>query len=267
VQDTDYIEAHFGRAIKPYLIDLRQNFTTTELRELMKLKSTHAIRLYLLVKSIYRADETYQVKVKDLRAMLIGETDKYSEYKFFKRDILKATQTILKDTSASFDIVEIKKGRSVDTLHIKPTNLIAVSAKEFDLSETTLALLEEHSVNLFRINEMLLSGEICEEYILYVVDIKLKDKKVKSPGGAIYKAIVEKHLWADFEKQKTKLKKQPFSLQLAAAVPIEEKASYTVISRADAEQMYEQEKPKYPFPGFVKAIKTGRNILVEGYSY
>lgn len=35
--------------------------------------------------------------------------------------------------------------------------------------------------------------------------------------------------------------------------------------------LYEEEKAmgkmKYPFPGFAKAMKTGRKILIQGYEY
>lgn len=265
VEETDYIEAEFGRKIKPYLIDLKEQFTQAELHEIITIKSSHAIRLYLLVKSLYRSGQVYTTTVNDLKMMLLGSTELYPEYKIFKRAILKQTQTLLADTSAAFEFEEERKGRSVEILHIKPCTYPKALSINCPLSDSLRSLLEEHKVNLTRIREMLLASEISESYILYVVEAKLKDSKVKKTGGAIYNAIVNKQLWAEYQLSLSR----PLRISAASSpmVAVEPKEMYTRISLADAQKMYEQEKPKYPFAGFVKAMKTGRKILVEGYIY
>ncbi|MDO1449547.1 replication initiation protein [Rhodocytophaga aerolata] len=271
VEDTDYIEAEFGRKIKPYLIDLKENFTQTELQEIIKLKSTHAIRIYLLIKTLYRSGQIYTTTVNDLKLMLLGTTERYREYKEFKKFILKQTQTALDNTTAAFDFEEERKGRAIETLYFKPKNQPKYIVANSNLTDSTKAILEAYQVNLSRINEMLADGEVTEAYILYVVDIKLKDKKVKKPGGAIYKAIIEKHLWTDFEKNKAKPKKLVTTPKVAPAGTDHVEQAIQVITMAQAEQMYAEEKKagttKWPFAGYVKGLKTGRSILVDGFVY
>jgi hypothetical protein len=274
VEGTDYIEADFGKRIKPYLIDLKEHFTQTELRELMKLKSSHAIRFYLLVKSIYRSGEVYTIKVNDLRLMLldqpkpkkikkeskeqIDDPKSYSEYKDFKKYILNKAQATLSKTSAAFVFDEKRVGRSVDTLFIRPVNYPTPKVATLVISDGLAAQLEELKVNTLKPSKMLSEGEISEDYIRYVISAKQKDKKVKRIGGAIYDAVVHKQLWDEFLASK----KKPVYSGVAKA-----DEAYTYISMDNAQQMFKEENPKYPFPGFVKALKTGRHILVEGYTY
>jgi hypothetical protein len=266
-EGTDYMTATFGTAVRPYLLQLRGNFTQAELRELMKLKSTYSIRLYMLVKSLFRAGQVYSTSFDDLKQMLIGNTDTYSMFRDFKRRVLQPTQKALEKTSAAFHYEEVRKGKAVASLRIWPVTYPNSIEASKVMADDLKATLDELKVNTARIIQMLESNEITEGYISFVIESKQKDKKVKKIGGAIHDAVVNKQLWEDYQNSLKKIVSTP--IRITAVNPSD--TDIKTISLHEAQQMYEEEKAagktKYPFGGFVKAIKIGRNILVQDYNY
>lgn len=266
-EGTDYMTATFGTAVRPYLLQLRGNFTQAELRELMKLKSTYSIRLYMLVKSLFRAGQVYTTSFDDLKQMLIGNTDTYPMFRDFKRRVLQPTQKALEKTSAAFHYEEVRKGKAVASLRIWPVTYPNSIESSKVMADGLKAKLDELKVNTSRIFQMLESKEITEDYVSFVIDYKQKDKKVKKIGGAIHDAVVSKQLWVDYQNSQKKIVSTAVSI--TAVNPSD--THFKTITLHEAQQMYEAEKEagktKYPFGGFIKAIKVGRNILVQDYNY
>ena len=102
-------------SLKPYLLELRENFTKYELINVLVLKSKYAIRLYELLKS-YLWKGSWEVNIKELRSVLEVE-DKYTEFKEFKRRIIvPAVNEINKYTDLDVKYSTIKKGKEVSKL-------------------------------------------------------------------------------------------------------------------------------------------------------
>lgn len=101
--------------MKPYLLQLKENFTRYELIYTLYFKSKYTIRLYELVKSIhYRELEEYRhtLSLDELRKALGGET--YTEYRDFKRRVLDvAVNEINAHSDKQVSYTPIKKGRNV----------------------------------------------------------------------------------------------------------------------------------------------------------
>lgn len=101
--------------MKPFLLQLKQNFTSYELLWTLHFKSKYTIRLYELVKSIHfhdLADYQRRYSVDELKRLLGGE--RYKEYRDFKRRVLVPSVKEINqysDKDVAFD--EVRRGRKV----------------------------------------------------------------------------------------------------------------------------------------------------------
>ena len=107
------IRIRLDEDMKPYLLQLKKNFTRYELIWTLHFKSKYTIRLYELLKS-YHYDEREEYRkefsVDDLRTML--DADTYKDYKNFKsRVLVKAIQEIndYSDKIVSFEEVKVRR--------------------------------------------------------------------------------------------------------------------------------------------------------------
>ena len=126
--DDGYIRIKLDADMKPYLLQLRENFTQFELIYTLKMKSKYSIRLYELIKSIHYNElkeyvRTY--KVEELKVLLDGTS--YNTFKDFHQRVLKpAVEEINKFTDKIINYEQIKNGRK--TIAIQFT----IGSKEAD---------------------------------------------------------------------------------------------------------------------------------------
>ncbi|MDP4085792.1 MAG: replication initiation protein [Bacillota bacterium] len=107
------IDIRFDPFLRPYLLQLKKEFTSYKLENVVKLKSSYAIRIYELLKQYEKLKER-SFRLVDLRKML-GAEDVYPAYGNFKQRVLVPAQKELKKkTDINFEIEEIKVGRRVD---------------------------------------------------------------------------------------------------------------------------------------------------------
>ena len=105
----------FAPALKPYLLELKKNFTSYALENVLSLKSTYSIRIYELLKQYEKIGER-KFKVSTLKSILKVEK-MYASYGDFKKRTIQAAQKELKEKcDICFEIEEIKKGRSVEEI-------------------------------------------------------------------------------------------------------------------------------------------------------
>ncbi|EIJ77621.1 putative replication initiator protein (plasmid) [Bacillus methanolicus PB1] len=109
------IDIRFDPFLRPYLLELKKEFTSYKLENVVKLKSSYAIRIYELLKQ-YEKLQKRTFFLDDLRKML-GAEDIYPAYGNFKQRVLVPAQKELKKkTDISFEIEEIKVGRRVNKI-------------------------------------------------------------------------------------------------------------------------------------------------------
>lgn len=138
------IDVRFDPFLRPFLLELKKNFTSYRLENVVKLKSSYAIRLYELLKQYEKIRER-MFTLDDLRNIL-GADDIYPAYGNFKQRILVPAQNELKDkTDIQFDIAEYKTGRKVDRVKFiirgrtsgeKPTRVFEERLSEFQAANT-----------------------------------------------------------------------------------------------------------------------------------
>lgn len=109
------IKIRLDEDMKPYLLQLKQNFTQYELIYTLHFRSKYTIRFYELLKSIhFRELETYirRYSIDELRRILGAEI--YTQYRDFKRRVLEPSVKEVNDYSdKTVSSEEIKNGRRV----------------------------------------------------------------------------------------------------------------------------------------------------------
>lgn len=119
-RNNGIIEIRLDEDLKPFLLNLKSNYTQYELFYALHFKSKYTIRLYELIQSIHYDElneysRTY--KVEDLQALL--DAEKYREYKNFKARVLApAVQEINQYSEKNLSFSEIKRGRKVTNIEL-----------------------------------------------------------------------------------------------------------------------------------------------------
>ena len=109
------IRIRLDEDMKPYLLQLKKNFTSYELIFTLRFRSKYSTRLFELISSIhYKTLETYsrQYTIEELRRLMGAEN--YKTWQSFKeRALIPAVNEINRysDKNLSYDV--IKRGRSV----------------------------------------------------------------------------------------------------------------------------------------------------------
>lgn len=125
--EKPYLDEHSGtiqikldKDMKPFLLQLKENFTQYELLWTLNFKSKYSIRFYELVKSIHYHDlDTYsrEFDLDELRRILGAET--YKTYQTFKVRVLEpAIQEINSYSDKNVIYLPIKCGRAVKRIKL-----------------------------------------------------------------------------------------------------------------------------------------------------
>lgn len=108
-----YIELELSVKLKPYLLQLKEHFTKYQLKNIIGLKSSYAIRIYEILKSHQYKGEVY-FKLEDLKAVLGIPKSKYSKYTNFRIKILEKSKEELNEKSdITFNFEPKKQGRKI----------------------------------------------------------------------------------------------------------------------------------------------------------
>jgi plasmid replication initiation protein len=205
-----YVELEFSPKLKPFLLGLKEFYTTYKLDNVLNLKSKYSIRLYEVLKSCqYKKVEI--ISVEDLK-VLLGIDKKYLRFYDIKTKIIdKVKNELAKKTDIQFTYEEIKEGRITTKLKFyiisnkeltKPvTSKLLESNNEFEnqYSEEDICLIKNRI-------EMLTKGNVTYKAIYTMLDNKGKKKveyyldnykKFKAskhnPTGFLIKAIMEEY--------------------------------------------------------------------------
>ncbi len=185
---TGEITFEISGQLKPFLLQLKNNFTSVQLENIPRLSSGYSIRLYEIL---------YQYKFIGKRAFdnidrlqqMLGSS--YGKYSHFKARVLEfAKKDITKNTNITFDYEEIKTGKKVTKLvfHIKDNAPAAEKVVEgqltFSTAQNTEGSLENEDTSLAGVLKSLsINTTKMNEYLKLGFDI-IKDEK-KRVGATI----------------------------------------------------------------------------------
>lgn len=104
----------FDEDLLPYLLQLRENYTSYELEFVLAMQSKHAIRLFELVKS-YAYQGFFDISLADLRDIL--RVTGYAEYNNFRVRVLDtAVSEINRYTDLTVSFEAVRNGRKVASI-------------------------------------------------------------------------------------------------------------------------------------------------------
>jgi Initiator Replication protein len=116
IDGTGMVNLTFDPLLKPYLLQLKSNFTSCKLAMLLSFKSQYTMRIYTLLKQ-YEKLKTREIEIDVLRDMLGIGKEQYSDFCDFRKRILLPTQKELAEKAdLYFEFEEIKYGRRVGAI-------------------------------------------------------------------------------------------------------------------------------------------------------
>lgn len=134
LKDKGQIQVAFAPDLKPYLLQLKEQFTATPLRYVLNFKSVHSIRLYEMLQQ-FKSTGIFVASIDELKYRLSLE-DKYQAYTLFKRRVIEQAQRELAHTDMAFDFREIRRGRKVVRIEfrLKPAHEIELNDRQTQLA-------------------------------------------------------------------------------------------------------------------------------------
>ncbi len=124
VKKQGVVKFKISDELKPYLLELKKNFLTYDIKNILPIRSAYSIRMYELLKDWWSRGSRYQksetvIKIIDIlwliKTLQVPESYQYND---IKRRILQKSVTDLKKwTDINFRFEEIKTGHTVT--HIK----------------------------------------------------------------------------------------------------------------------------------------------------
>ena len=140
------IALSFSPKLKPYLLQLKNAFTSYRLSNILSLKSSYSIRLYELMKK-WQHLGSWTCSIENFKEKVGVESEKYPRYANLKARVLNpAIEEVNEKTDLFISIKEIKKGRSVEKIEfiirhtpekeiqVPPLEKDPAPAKEFNVT-------------------------------------------------------------------------------------------------------------------------------------
>jgi plasmid replication initiation protein len=201
------IKLSFHPYLKPYMLQLKERFTKINLGDVLGLKSTHAIRIYELLKQ-YENTGKRNICLEDLKGFCGIDINQYKKFNNFKKDILeRSKREINNKTDILVDYEEIKTSRRITSINfsIKPNPQYRQTEFEKSQIEKAEKITKEYRSELAlieRLNEYGLSKPASKTLIknhteetvtnaLKAVELQVSKGNVKNPKAMIQTAVKE----------------------------------------------------------------------------
>ncbi len=161
IEGKGIVELCFDPELKPFLLQLKERFTSYKLKNIIQLKSSFSIRIYELLKQYEKVGERAFL-IEKLKVSLGLEDGQYKLYADFKRKVLLVAQRELAaKTDISFELEEIKIGRGVGKIrfvirpHQAPIITNPNSKAPFHESLPDLAIMNQNKEVLEKLESLL----------------------------------------------------------------------------------------------------------------
>lgn len=164
----------FDSSLKPYMLQLKEFYTSYKLENILALKSKYSLRLFELLKC-NQFKKVWNIKLDDLKDLIGAKGKSYSVYQNIKNRIILQAQKELNDkTDICFDFEEIKTGRKVTSIkfYIYSNNKNLNEKKDLNIKKEEIAITYD---NISDLND---DYKVCELYNLFK-DYKIGLESIK----------------------------------------------------------------------------------------
>ncbi len=215
------LEIELSDKLKPYLLELKDNFTQFSISDIIKFKSLYSIRLYQLFMQYKKIGSRYY-SVSELKKVLAVDT-KYPRYANFKNKVINvAIKEINENSGLNITLAEDKQGRKVvglkfkiDSGDVRKDDIQQETSIESNESNNTNDLLMDYQIEVLRkmfkdfkdvtdsdLTSMLkvAEGDINKIFEQYMIILSSK-KKINNVTGFIIEGV--KNGYKKFSIKKT----------------------------------------------------------------
>lgn len=152
-ESSGVIQIKLDKHMRPYLLQLRKNFTKYEIPWTLDFKSKYTLRLYEIIKSIHydeRETHHFAFDLEELKGLMDATT--HVEYSNFKnRALVPAVKEINEKSDKIVEFEQVKMGRAVSKIvfHIRTKDMLDRNRlwsdieNKFDLNQICLWELPE----------------------------------------------------------------------------------------------------------------------------
>ena len=207
------IEIELSHKIRAFLVDLKRDFTSLELGQVLSLRSKYSKRIYEMLCQ-YRDTKVFRVSVDELKCrlcLLDAKTgvEKYPKFTWLKKYVLDAAQKELRQKSdITFSYEAIKTGRKYTHLHfkIKANTQLILQTHNTQASTPNESLVEEPLEKAFKklVGSYQLSPWQARKIVQYVpfkeihkttysIKLEIINNKVHNIGGYTAKVFDQKY--------------------------------------------------------------------------
>ena len=206
-EKSGHVVAQFNNFVKPYLLELRGDFSVAQELTLIEFRSFYSFRVYWLLKLSAFQRDSIQVGLAEMKHMF-HLTGKYTNFADFKRFVLEIAYQEIANTDMAFEYKPIKEGKTVVAVLFNLLRPTTVTVLDTDLPDGVQQSLTEIGIALKSLHEIKAryqQGKIGEEYIRFVLhyyeEIQKKGR-IRSLAGVIYKALMTNQLANEFDAWK-----------------------------------------------------------------
>lgn len=206
IKGEGIIDLSFSPDLKPYMLQLKNQFTSYQLSNVLSLHSTYSIRLYELLKKWQHLGK-WENTIEELKLKFGVSEGTYKRYNHFKTRVLtRAIDEVNEKTDLHVEFEEIKKGRSVNRIKfmikhsaekeiklVEPKKKPGQSkkqAKNKDIHERLNTLADNYSFDQIYFAEMyegalFIWNDDAEKELSMLIRYVNEEESVKNPLGFI----------------------------------------------------------------------------------
>lgn len=219
--EQNRIRVKFNPKLKPYLLQLKKEYLTIDVRNVENLQSPHSLKLYMVLKHQFNlGNRKVSYTISRLKEILALEAHEYSLYGNFKQKIIKKG---IKDLEKHTDLKihkleEIKSGRAVEMVVFHLEGMSSVKTKksykdrgsdevlaeskfdDYELDPKSNPLISNAAAKIHNLVSQYISQDTVQKWIdQYPIEQiekgisyglkQIKKGKVKNPGAYLQKIV------------------------------------------------------------------------------
>lgn len=148
IPNSGMVRVKLSESLKPYLLQLKENFTKYKLYNVLVLKSKYSIRIYELLKS-YFWEDTYSVTIQEFKKSICCDT--FNEFKDFNKWVLApAIKEINELTDIYVEVTKLKTGKCITDLKFdikEPSKVMPFDSILYKINEVHMRLKKASSTS------------------------------------------------------------------------------------------------------------------------